>query len=189
MRAIQPVRDGFTTRGGVRLHWDVYGEGEQTVFLLPTWSIIHSRHWKFQIAYLARHCRVLVMDGRGNGLSDRPVDAEAYADGEFAADALAVMDESGTDTAALVSLSAGARWTLILAAEHPERVTHAVFIAPAAHLPPWKPFKDAAAAVFDDVHDEYVGWQKYNRNYWRKDYRGFLEFFFSCMFHEPHSTK
>src|SRR5712692_1342452 len=189
MRAIQPARDGYVTRGGVGLHWEVYGEGEQTVFLLPTWSIVNSRHWKFQIAYLARHCRVLVMDGRGSGSSDRPADAEAYADAEFAADALAVMDETGTDAAALVSLSAGARWALILAAEYPERVTRLVFIGPAVHLHPWKPFKDAAAAVFDDVFDEYVGWQKYNRNYWRKDYRGFLEFFFSCMFPESHSTK
>jgi hypothetical protein len=27
------------------LYYEVYGSGEQTVFLLPTWSIIHSRHW------------------------------------------------------------------------------------------------------------------------------------------------
>ena len=46
-----------------------YGKGEPTVFLLPTWSIIHSRHWKLQIPYLARHFRVLTFDGRGNGKS------------------------------------------------------------------------------------------------------------------------
>ena len=28
-----------------------------------------------------------------------------------------------------------------------------------------------------------------NAHYWRRDYRGFLEFFFSCAFNEPHSTK
>ena len=33
------------------------------------------------------------------------------------------------------------------------------------------------------------GWAKYNRHYWLKDYKGFLEFFFSQMFNEPHSTK
>ena len=188
MRAIEPVRDGYATRDGVRLHWEVYGEGDLTVFLMPTWSITHSRHWKFQIAYLARHCRVLVMDGRGNGLSDRPAEPQAYADEEFAADALAVMDDTATGKAGLVSLSSGARWALMLAAHHPERVASAVFIAPAVRLA-WKPFKDAATAVFDDVHDDYDGWQKYNANYWLKDYRGFLEFFFGCMFSEPHSTK
>src|SRR5207244_6342690 len=63
MRARKPDREGYTVRDGVRLHWELYGQGDPTVFLLPTWSIIHSRHWKFQIAHLARHCRVLVMDG------------------------------------------------------------------------------------------------------------------------------
>ena len=42
------------------------------MLLLPTWSIVHSRHWKMQVPYLARHCRVLTFDGRGNGRSDRP---------------------------------------------------------------------------------------------------------------------
>ena len=74
MRARQPDREGYTVRKGVRLHWEVHRQGTPTVFLLPAWSIIHSRHWKFQVADLARHCRVLVMDGRGNGLSDRPLD-------------------------------------------------------------------------------------------------------------------
>ena len=33
------------------------------------------------------------------------------------------------------------------------------------------------------------GWAKYNRHYWKRDYPGFLEFFFSQCFVEPHSTK
>ena len=189
MRARQPDQQGDTVRDGVRLHWEVYGSGDWTVFLLPTWSIIHSRHWKFQIAYLARHCRVLVMDGRGNGLSDRPLDPGAYADEEFAADALAVMEATGTASAALVSLSAGARWATMLAALHPERVTRLVFIGPGVRLAPWKPLRDAIHATFDDVFDEYDDYQKFNANYWLKDHRGFLEFFFGLMFPEPHSTK
>jgi pimeloyl-ACP methyl ester carboxylesterase len=107
VRAIEPDRHGYTVRDGVRLHWEVYGEGDLTVFLLPTWSIVHSRVWKGQIPYLARHCRVLVMDGRGNGLSDRPIGAAAYTDEVFAADCLAVMDDTGTQSASLVSASAG----------------------------------------------------------------------------------
>jgi pimeloyl-ACP methyl ester carboxylesterase/UDP:flavonoid glycosyltransferase YjiC (YdhE family) len=189
MRVRKPDSKGYTVREGVRLYWEIYGQGESTVFLLPTWSIIHSRHWKFQVAYLARHCRVLVMDGRGNGLSDRPLDPIAYADEQFAADALAVMDDTDTATAALVALSAGARWALLLAAEHPDRVTSAVFIGPAVPLAPWKPFTAATKAVFDEEHDEYVGWMKYNANFWLRDHRGFLEFFFGRIFVEPHSTK
>ena len=71
---------GYVERDGVRVFYEVYGEGEPTVLLLPTWSIIHSRHWKMQIPYLARHCRVVTFDGRGNGRSDRPPEPEAYGE-------------------------------------------------------------------------------------------------------------
>src|SRR3981081_2469820 len=110
MRARTPDHTGYTVRDGVRLYWELYGQGERTVFLLPTWSIVHSRAWKAQIPYLARPCRVLVMAGRGNGLSDRPLEPKDYADEEFAADCLAVMDDTGTRSAASVSLSARTGW-------------------------------------------------------------------------------
>jgi hypothetical protein len=58
-RARYPDAEGYVERDGVRLFWERYGDGQPTVFLLPTWSIIHSRHWKAQIPYLARHFRVL----------------------------------------------------------------------------------------------------------------------------------
>ena len=111
---------------GVRLYYEVYGSGEPAFFLLPTWSIIHSRHWKMQIPYLARHGRVVTFDGRGNGRSDRP--AAGYDEREFAADALAVMDATATGRAVLVSLSRGAQRALLLAAEHSGRVSGAVSI-------------------------------------------------------------
>ena len=43
--------------------------------------------------------------------------------------------------------------------------------------------------LFDDELDTDEGWAKYNRHYWLRDYQGFLEFFFSQVFIEPHSTK
>ena len=189
MRAAEPSAAGFVARDGVRVHWEVYGEGERTVFCLPTWSIIHSRHWKLQIPYFARHCRVLVMDGRGNGRSDRPVDAAAYDDDEFVADAFAVMDATNTASASLVALSAGARWALMMADQQPDRVDRIAVIGPGVRLAAWAPMRDAVNATFDDVRDEYDGWQKYNANYWRQDHRDFLQEFFGFMFPEPHSTK
>ena len=116
-RARYPDSSGYIKRDGVRLFYEMYGSGEPTVFLLPTWSIVHSRHWKMQIPYLARHCRVITFDGRGNGRSDRP--PAGYGEAEFAADALAVMDATGTERAVIVSLSVGAQPALILAAGHP----------------------------------------------------------------------
>ena len=184
-RARYPDSSGYIKRDGVRLYYEVYGSGEPTVFLLPTWSIIHSRHWKMQIPYLARHCRVVTFDGRGNGRSDRP--GTGYGEAEFAADALAVMDSTGTARATIVSLSCGAQRALILAAEHPDRVAGAVFICPA--VPLVSPLEDGSRYPWDEVLPTDEGWPKDNFCAWVRDYRGFLEFFFSQMFTEPHSTK
>ena len=88
---------------GSRLFYEVYGAGEPTVLLMPTWEIVHSRCWKFQIPYLARHGRVVTFDPRGNGRSDRPSGYDAYRRREFAADALAVLNAAGIDRAIVVN--------------------------------------------------------------------------------------
>jgi pimeloyl-ACP methyl ester carboxylesterase/predicted glycosyltransferase len=186
-RAKYPDSSGYIKRDGVRLHYEVYGSGEPTVFLLPTWSIIHSRHWKMQIPYLARHCRVITFDGRGNGRSDRPAGAAAYREAEFAADALAVMEATATDRAVLVSLSIGAQRAVILAAEHPDRVAGAVFICPSVPLA--SSAEDRGRYLLDQVMPTDAGWPKEQFSQFLQDYRGFLEFFFAQMFTEPHSTK
>src|SRR5205807_7122961 len=50
-RARYPDQTGYVERDGVRVFYEVYGGGEPTVLLLPTWSIVHSRVWKAQIPY------------------------------------------------------------------------------------------------------------------------------------------
>ena len=77
-RARYPDEEGYAERDGVRVFWERYGEGEPTILLPPTWEIVHSRFWKGQIPYLARHTRVVTFDPRGNGRSDRPEGFDAY---------------------------------------------------------------------------------------------------------------
>ena len=187
-RARYPDDSGYVERDGVRVYYEVYGSGEPNVLLLPTWSVVHSRHWKMQIPYLARHCRVVAFDGRGNGRSDRPQDAAAYDEREFAADALAVMDETATERAMIVGFSLGAQRGLLLAAEHPDRVDGAVFVGP-AFTGGGEPLPERTVYDFDTEHDTDEGWAKHNRFHWLRDYRDWVEFFMSKMFTEPHSTK
>ena len=186
-RARHPDEEGFVERDGVRVRWERYGDGEPTLLLLPAWSIIHSRQWKAQIPYLARHYRVLAFDPRGNGRSDRPPTAEAYDDDQYVADALAVLDATGTREAVLVGLSRGGRWAVELAASRPERVLGAVLIDPA--LPFMAPLPREQNNSFDEELDRSDGWAKFNRHYWMRQYQDFLEFFASQAFSESHSTK
>ena len=81
--------------------------------------------------------------------------------------------------------SSACRWAaghaLQLAAWHPERAAGVVAIGAAL---PWP-----MPPGFDEARDTYEGWGKANRHYWLADYRGWVEFFMSQVFTEPHSTK
>jgi pimeloyl-ACP methyl ester carboxylesterase len=186
-RARYPDSEGYAERDGVRVFYEVYGRGEPTILLPPPWAIVHSRVWKMQIPYFARHFRVVVYDGRGNGRSDRPDSADAYGEREQAADALAVLDATGTERAVVVGFSWGGQWSLILAAEHPERVSAVCFLGAGPGLS-GEPFP-YNAYPFDELLDTDEGWAKENRHYWLRDWQGYVEWFFSQCFTEPHSTK
>jgi pimeloyl-ACP methyl ester carboxylesterase/predicted glycosyltransferase len=161
-RARYPDEEGYVERDGVRVFWERYGEGEPTILLPPTWEIVHSRFWKCQIPYLARHGRVVTFDPRGNGCSDRPDGYDAYVRREFAEDALAVLDAAGVDRAVVVSWCDMGE-SLILAAEHPERVAGLVFIGPPlSHREPDRgdyPFDSEPGTDMETILAGFRGWE------------------------------
>jgi pimeloyl-ACP methyl ester carboxylesterase/predicted glycosyltransferase len=187
-RARYPDEEGFVERDGVRVFYEVYGDAPTTFLLFPPSPISHSRLWKAQIPYLSRHFRTVVFDPRGNGRSDRPTDAAAYSWWEFVADGRAVMEASGAQDALVGGICDGSGWALMLAATDPAAVLGVAAIAPyVPKLPPSHPNYQLYPALEPLDTDE--GWAKCNAHYWRRDYRGFLEFFFAQQIPEPHSTK
>ena len=180
---------GSVSRAGVRIAYKVYDNPDRpTILLMPTWSIVPSRFWRLQVPYLARHYRVVTFDGRGSGESDRPAGARCYLDSEYAADAVAVLDATGTERAVLVGLSMGATWSVHVAARHPSRVDGVVAIGPAGGL--GVPHPEREQYAWDARLDTTQGWAKYNRHHWLEGgYDDFVDFFMATMFSEPHSTK
>ena len=191
-RAVEPIRsDVAIAPDGVRLGFDVYGTGDPTLVLMPSAPIIHSRQWKAQVPYLSRHYRVVTYDGRGNGRSDRPTDPTSYHDDRYVSDLEAVMDTTDTGRAVLVGLCGDGVWRAVrLAAAKPERVLGIVaFAVGVPRIAPPLPHYVESSKVFDEVLPTDEGWAKHNRHYWRRDYPGFAQFFFSELTSEPHSTK
>ena len=130
MRARSPDVASFVERDGVRVGYELYEGPDPTLLFAPQPAITHARSLKGVVPYLSRHFRVLVVDGRGNGRSDRPQEAEAYAPSELAADCIAAMDATEAQRTIVVSFSARAIVGLRLCLEHPERVEAAVFATP-----------------------------------------------------------
>ena len=191
-RARQPDSSGHAKSfDGLRIHYEVFGGGPKTIVFIPANSISHSRLWKAQVHYLARHFRVVTFDGRGQGLSDFPDPKGTWPANARVDDCLAVMDATGTDAAYLAGIcSDGVFPSVCLAARHPDRVLGIVAIG--TGLPvvtPRHANRTAAMAAWDQPVENPEGWFKFNEHHIRHHYADFLEFFFGEMFPEPHSTK
>lgn len=187
MRAKLPEKSDFVERDGVKLFYEVYGDGPETILFVPPWPIVHSRVYKMQLPYFSEHFRCIAYDGLGNGRSDRPEDVADYSLAGLVADALAVMDGNGVKQAIIVGMSFGGFITSLLAAHHPDRVKAAILVGPMATIGPRYPYMQPKHFLMQ--RERFEGWDKYNRQYWLEHYPDFAEYFIRNLFSEPHSTK
>ena len=138
MRAIEPTAAGHVANpvDGVRTFYEVFGPetASRTIVFAPAGAYVHSRVWKMQLPYFARHgFRIVTYDCRGSGRSDRP--DSGYTPDLLAGDLLAVMDTLEIEQAALIGITWAIRWMGPIAAHHPRRVTHLISVGsfPALH--------------------------------------------------------
>lgn len=187
MRAKLPSQEGFIDRDGVKLFYEIYGDGPETMFFPPPWAIVHSRVFKAQLPYFSERYRCVTYDPRGNGKSDRPADPAAYSLDHYVADALTVMDATLIGSAVIVGLSFGGMLACILAAHYPQRVKAAILAGTSSSIGPGYPYM--SPQHFAAKPAEFEGWDKYNHDYWLAEYPDFAEHFISNIFSDPHSTK
>ena len=172
---VQPVREGFALRNGVKLWYAVWGDSGPWIAFAPPFQIVHSQVLKATVPYLSQHFRVITTDGRGNGRSDRPMGQDAYSFDHFHADFVAVLDAVGAERVALVGISAAAMTVLRVAAEQPRRITHVVTAGGFADSLP----NDEKLAKRLTMEGELLA----------NDWPAYIDWFMGTIFNEPHSTK
>jgi len=118
--------DTFTSRyidnGALRQHAVTGGEGPP-LLLVHGWPQTWYQ-WRLVMPTLARDFRVVAVDQRGIGLSDKP--ENGYDTGTLANDLVALMDMLGHQRFALVGFDTGMPIAYALAADHPDRVERLV---------------------------------------------------------------
>lgn len=121
-----PCQESFFDSGGVDLRYLDCGAGDP-VILLHGFALSAEMNWlpTGLLASLPAEFRLLALDQRGHGRSDKPHDPEAYGS-TLATDVLDLMDALGIGRAAVVGYSMGGLIALHLAARHPERIRAAV---------------------------------------------------------------
>lgn len=115
----------FLDRDDVRLFYDIQGEGDPTLLFIHGWGMSHEV-WREQVSEFSRDHRVVSVDLRGFGQSDKP--QVNYSFDLFTDDLGFVIRELGLKKPILVGWSMGASIALVYAAAHPERVSKLVLV-------------------------------------------------------------
>jgi 3-oxoadipate enol-lactonase len=108
-----------TAADGTRLHYIAEGTGPPLVLVGGKTSDIDGAWWRY-IPVLARRLRVIALDNRGTGASDKP--DTPYSTPLMAEDALAVLHDAGETSAHWFGLSMGGMILQQLALHHPDAV-------------------------------------------------------------------
>src|SRR5262245_24899268 len=122
--ADQPIPEiQYTRSGDVAIAYPTFGEAPRNLDLLPTFSNLvlpwFNAGWRAMYEGFASFSRLIMVDKRGTGLSDRPRDPgtlETRMD-----DIRAVLDAVGVDRATLVGMVEGGQTCALFAATYPER--------------------------------------------------------------------
>ena len=110
---------------GVSIQLAVW-EGKGNPILCVHGLTANCRFWDCVASALAPRRRVMAMDLRGRGLSDKP--PSGYSVAHHCSDIAALLDDQGLERAVIMGHSLGAFISLVFAAEHPERAERLVLV-------------------------------------------------------------
>jgi pimeloyl-ACP methyl ester carboxylesterase len=124
--------------GGLTLAYDdIAGQGPDTVVLVHGFATSAEENWRrlgWYGAFERRGARVVALDLRGHGRSEKPHEASAYGVEAMAGDVAALMDHLGIERADVMGYSLGARLAAMAATADPGRVANLILGGVGARL-------------------------------------------------------
>ena len=115
---------------GVRLNYEVHGpEGGAPLVVVHGFASDYRLNWvgtRWQEALTVAGFRVIGLDCRGHGHSDKPHESAAYAIGTMGRDVTRLLDHVEVQSAGYLGYSMGARIGLQVVMDSPDRVQRAV---------------------------------------------------------------
>jgi pimeloyl-ACP methyl ester carboxylesterase/DNA-binding CsgD family transcriptional regulator len=157
---VKPLQTRYARSGEIRIAYQVVGQGPLDVVFVPGFISNLEVLWEdpdysHLLRRLATFARLILLDKRGTGLSDR-VDAHALPSLETRMDDVrAVMDATGSGRAALLGESEGAAISILFAATYPRRVPALVLYGGYAHFPTWVMGQEGLAKF---MHNAETSW-------------------------------
>lgn len=124
---VAPIRHGYASVNGIRLHYAESGSGDNLVILLHGFPEFWYS-WRHQLIALSENYHVVAPDMRGYNLSDKPPRVEDYRIEVLIEDVVGLIKHFGAEKAAIVAHDWGAGVAWALAQKYPERVSKLVVL-------------------------------------------------------------
>jgi len=150
----------YAKSGEVRIAYQVVGQGPLDLVFVPGCISNLEVHWEeagfnHLLRRLAAFTRLILLDKRGTGLSDRvdgrdPASLQTHVD-----DVRSVMDAAGSGRAALLGVSEGASISILFAATYPQRVRALVLYGGYAHFHSWVMGPEALATFTRQIESSW----------------------------------
>jgi N-formylmaleamate deformylase len=145
----QPAgRSGYVEADGLRLHHLEYGDGGPPIVIVPGITS-PAATWEFISVPLARDHRVVTLDIRGRGLSDKP--SQGFSLTDYAGDVAAVVESLGFERPILIGHSMGARIAAAVRVLHPGAAGPLVLADPPLTGPGRGPYPMSLEAFMDQL--------------------------------------
>ena len=123
---------GFANNNGVKIHFEVMGKGDVPLVLISGFGGDMDM-WKYNAQELCRNFKIILIDNRGIGQSDKP--DSAYSMEMFSSDIRAVLQEIGIESAYLLGVSMGGLISLQFYKDYPEMVRGLILVSTIAGIP------------------------------------------------------
>jgi len=149
---LKPANSGYAPVNGIKVYYEVYGEGKPLVLLHGAFMTIEG-NWGQLIPELSKTRKVIAIEMQGHGhtqYSDRKLDLTTMA-----SDVDGVMNYLKVDSADVVGYSMGGSVAYQLTIKNPKRVKKLVIISSTYKSTGWAPqvasaFKNMKAEMFAD---------------------------------------
>ncbi len=149
---IKPSASGYAPVNGIKVYYEIYGEGKPLVLLHGAFYTI-AMNWGELIPELSKNRKVIAIEMQGHGHS--PFSDRALSITTLASDVEKVMDHLQIDSADVAGYSMGGSVAYQFAVQSPKRLKKLVIISSTYKTQGWLPvvntaFKDFNTELFDD---------------------------------------
>jgi pimeloyl-ACP methyl ester carboxylesterase len=146
----------FTSRDGVRLHYQVEGSGPPLVFHLGAGADIDLWRKAGYVDPLAKSYTCVLFDHRGHGKSDHPTSVEANHIDRYADDVVALLQHLGQRTVLFLGWSNGITVGLRAAHQHPDMFDALVLLGAMGRPRPLPEIEEATRRRVAEIRQ--TGW-------------------------------